>query len=155
MDALKQWLVSIIAAAMAGTFVMSVSPRGSMDKTVRAIVGMFVVAAVCIPVLKISRADFSEYTFEQYGYSESELNELEDFVISTCKKTVSEEIYALAKENKINITGIETDIEYNAEKCIIIHAIKVLVESKDNVLFSDFCTTLEEKLGVPVTVNAE
>ena len=50
LEVLRQWALSLIIASAAGTFAMVLSPRGSMDKTVRVVVGIFVVRGACAAV---------------------------------------------------------------------------------------------------------
>ena len=53
MDAVRQWAICLIAAAAAGTFAAAVIPGGSMEKTVKAVAGIFVVVAVCSPLAEL------------------------------------------------------------------------------------------------------
>ena len=56
-DAFKQWAVSLIICALGGALISLLSPRGSMEKTLRAVIGIFVVSAICTPLLKLKKSD--------------------------------------------------------------------------------------------------
>ena len=98
MDAFRQWILCIIFAAAAGTFACAVSPRGSTDKTVRAVVGIFVVSAICAP---LSAFDFEEIILPVFADSynaETENEEIDDYIVSVCKSAVESEVVQSAAD---------------------------------------------------------
>lgn len=156
MNELRQWAVCLIIAAVAGTFVMVISPRGSMDKTVRAVVGVFVVAVICAPLAEladnpISVEAISGFDFSEVSYSDEELRES---VILSLENAVKEQVEIAAVEMNVTAEEIYAEMDFNAENCIIIHSITVKISEDYSEKALQLSKILEERLGVPITVNA-
>lgn len=155
MDAFRQWILCIIFAAAAGTFACAVSPRGSTDKTVRAVVGIFVVSAICAP---LSSFDFEEIILPAFADSynaETENEEIDDYIIYACKSAVESEIMQSASDFGIAVESIAADVGIDDDKCIIIHDIQIKIQTNKAGSKSDFLKSIEEKLGVTVTLTAD
>lgn len=155
MDALRQWALSLIVAAAAGTFVMVISPRGSMDKTVRAVVGIFVVAAICSPLAGFAKSDFSLNAMADFEYNEHDSAEnLQEYAVSVCRNAAEKRIVSAADSMGVKVNEICVDVDINTNGCIIIHDVTVEINKEYSAKKSDFSALLEDKLGVSVTVNA-
>lgn len=155
MDALRQWAMCLITAGVAGAFVMAISPRGSMDKTVRAVIGVFTVAVICISLTELELSYFSVESFAAFDDCEVNTDELNAQLIALCKKSVESQIKSAAKELGADIESVEAELSVDSDGCIIIHEISIKIanaSSSDAVELSD---NLEKKLGVAVTVNTE
>lgn len=156
MDALRQWALCLIIAAAAGTFVMSVSPRGSMDKTVRAVVGIFVVAAICSPLAELIKSDLTVEAMADYEYeADGGAEDLQEYMLDVCREAAENQIVSAAEESGISVEEIFINADIDADNCIIIHGITVAVSAETADKSSDFSAVLEEALGVPVTVITE
>lgn len=157
MNELKQWVLCLIVAAVAGSFVMVISPRGSMDKTVRAVVGIFVVAVICAPLTELKDAEISLGAMKNFGYeTASDSDErLHESVISSLKSAVNEQVKTVADELGITAEEICADLDLNSENCIIIHSLTVKISESSSDKTSYFSDILQERFGVPITVNAE
>ena len=157
MNELRQWVLCLIIAAVAGTFVMVISPRGSMDKTVRAVVGIFVVAAICAPVAQLKDKQISVEALADFEFSQAPAadKELKDYMLSSLKNAVDSQVRKASEEIGITTEKIFAEMKYNAENCIIIHSITVEIPEKFAKKSSELSEILEERLGVPVAVNAE
>lgn len=156
MDALRQWALCLIIAAAAGTFVISVSPRGSMDKTVRAVVGIFVVAAICSPLADLIKSDFTVEAMADYEYEADDgAEDLQEYMLSVCREAAEEKIISAAEESGVSVEEIFINADIDADNCIIIHGITVTVSAETSDKSAGFSAILEETLGVPVTVTTE
>lgn len=155
MDVLRQWAVSLIIAAAAGTFAMIVSPRGSMDKTIRAVVGIFVVAVICSPLTEIKENGFSVEAFAEYDLETDNIAALREQLVSACRNAVETQINREAQELEIAVESVEADLSVDAENCIIIHNITVNIADGFKEKAELLSEILQEKLGVPVQVEFE
>ena len=153
MDAFRQWTLCVIIAAAAGTFACALSPRGATDKTVRAVVGIFVVCAICAP---LSELDFEEITLpafaDSYNAKIEDIN-MDEYILSACTSTVESEIMLSATEYGIAVEGILVDAEVDENKCVIIHSVCIKIPSGIADYQADFLKSVEKKLGVPVTID--
>lgn len=158
MDILKSWALCLIAAAAAGTLATVIVPRGSMDKTVRAVIGIFVVAVICSPLAEIKEFDLFADAFSDYkaAFSDnSHTREMQDYMIEMMKNTVNSEIKKIADEFKTEIKSVVCDISADNSNCINIHKIDIVINKSDYLDEEEFSDKISEKLGVPVSVAAE
>lgn len=155
MDELSQWALCLIIGAAAGTFVMAVSPRGSMDKTVRAVVGMFVVAAICSPLAELLKADFAADAFAVFENEMQNEDDMRDYLLEAYRTELEKRIVTAARERGTEIEEIFISAYIDADDCIIIQEITVAVASEHSAQSGELSRFLSERLGVNVTVNAE
>ncbi len=153
MEVLRQWCVCLVVAAAAGTFAMTIAPKGSMDKTMRAVIGIFVVSVICAPVAQINKTDFSVEAFADYDFEYDNTEELEDYVISACKSAIERSIRAETEAFGTQPVSVWIQLSADDENCIIIHEIAIRVTDSSDKINSELAEKLEEKLGVPVEVE--
>ena len=152
MDALKDWAICLIIGAAAATLVVSVSPRGSVDKTVRAVVGIFVVAAICTPLAKLLKTDFSAENFGVYDFSVSEAENMKGYVLDIYKNEIQKRVISAAEDYGVTIEKIFISADIDAEGCIIIHKISIETDEPELAESSDFLRFVSQKTGFDVTV---
>ncbi len=156
MDEIRQWALCLIIGSLAGTVVIAVSPRGSTDKTVKAVVGIFVVAAICTPLANILKSDLSVYALADYEYeSEKNSDSINEYMISVCQDTVNTHTYRIAEDMEITVREICIDMNIDSNNCMIIHDVTVTVAEENKDKSQEFSRELSNALGVSVTVNAE
>ena len=152
MEALRQWAISLIICGIGATIISLLSPRGTMEKTLRAVIGIFIVSTVCMPLAKLKNAEdfLPVFSFEsETFYSES----LEEQMLEACKVTIGKVIDDTAKELNITEYDVDADVQTSEEYCIIIQRIHIRVYDCDSATAADFESVLQNKLGVSVAVE--
>ncbi len=155
MDALKQWALCLIIGAAAATLVVSVSPRGSVDKTVRAVVGIFVVAAICAPLAKLAETDFSADAFVSYDFSEYGAEDMNGYVLDLYKSELEKSILSTADDYGVSVEKIFISMDIDAEGCIIIHKIDTVISESELLNKAEFSRLISQKTGFDITVITE
>ena len=158
MEMLKEMSFCLMISAAAGTLVTVLVPKGAMDKTVKAVVGIFVVAAVCSPfygaenkvLISDAFADFEEYDFDELDAKEMN-NALVDTFVTVLKNRIEE----FASERDIRVSSLDADLYVDEENCINIHKITVTIEKYENVNLEELSREISDELGVPVDVTKE
>lgn len=148
MDEFRQWAICLIIAAVACTLVTVISPRGSVDKTVKAVAGVFVVAVICAPLADLPDFEFAftdEKTTQSYDY------EAEEKIVELYGEAVSQRVAELADEKGVQVISVETDVSLDENGCIIIH--KIAVEVADCDSEEELEKSLSESLGATVDVR--
>lgn len=154
-DAFKQWAVSLIICALGGTLISLLSPRGSMEKTLRAVIGIFVVSSICTPLLKLKKTDVLLPAFVAEAVADTDTADLEAQMENACKNTIGKTVDAVMNSVGIKNYEIETAVDMDENYCIIIQDIEIKIHSKYNGSVEGIETTVQEKLGVPVKVICE
>lgn len=154
-DALRQWAVSLIICALGGTVISLLSPRGSMEKTLRAVIGIFVVSALCTPLMKLKKANTLLPAFVAYTEPEIQMQNLNGQMVSACKETIGKVVDEVLGAVGIDDYSVESNVDIDKEYRIIIQNIQVAVSSENNVSVGKIQAELCERLGVPVVVICE
>ncbi len=152
MDGLRQWALCLIISAAAVAFVTIITPRGSTDKTVRAVAGIFVVSAIFTPLADMS---FDFVAVNAAEYADVQNNDLSDSVLDACRNAAENAILSVADEKGVTVEKVCTDAYIDAGNCIIIQSVTVTVSTDNAEKAEELEAVFGNALGVPVEVNAE
>ncbi len=158
MDFIKNTVLCLIAAASVGTVAMVLVPRGAMDKTLRAVIGIFVVAVVCSPLSELQNGNLTVNAFadfEESNFNKSYSEDMNSALINTFRTALDYSLNEIAAELKIEIASVDTDISVDDEQCIIIHEITITVTGSELYNMEELSRIISEKLGLPVDVSEE
>ena len=148
MDFLRQWAVSLIISAAAVTAVIILTPRGSTDKTVKAVASIFVISVIFTPFTQMK---IEIPAFEWADYDEEVNTNLNEAVLSVCRNAVEDSLTRRAAELNVALDEICINADINTEGCIIIHEISVTVKGGSCDL-QKLSGELSEAAGVQVAV---
>lgn len=155
-DTLKQWAVSLIICAIGGTVISLLSPRGSMEKTLRAVIGIFVVSAICTPLLKFGKTELRLPAFAADAAEICvEADNLLEQTEKACKETVGRVVSDVMASAKIDGYEVETNVDIDENYCIIIQSIYVTLDSENSGSAAGIKAELQKRLGVPVEIICE
>lgn len=152
MDELRQWSISLIIAAVAGTVITVISPRGSADKIMRTVTGIFVVASVAVPLMQVDISDVSAQSF--FEYSDSDVGysyELEQQLVDACKTALENQIIMAASQVGADVKSVESELSVDENGCIIIH--KIVIKIANTTAKDELENLLEQETGIRVTVR--
>ena len=151
MEGLKQWLISLIFSAAAGALITVISPKGSNDKTLKTVVGIFIISSIFLPLTKMNLSDFSFPAFA--NELKIEQGEEGDFVVEMLEEELYKTVSETAEEFNCKISGVEIDAGYDEDNCIIIQEIAVYYTSGETENIQMAAAETEKRLGVPVRVG--
>ncbi len=158
MDFLKNTALGLIAAAAAGTLATVIVPRGSMDKTLRAVVGIFVVAVICSPFAQISETELIDGAFvksDEILSDDSYTAEMQEKMIGFFNSEIDSNVKEIASELNINVVSVNSEITVDENHCINIHKIVVNISDCETSAKESLSVKISENLGVPAEVIAE
>ena len=158
MELLKEISFCLIISAAAGTLVTVLVPRGAMDKTVRAVVGIFVVAAVCSPLYGVDKKDLVSDVFSDFGeydFDESYAEDMNNVLIDTFVTALEKSVYEFASERNLKISSLDADLSVGDDGCINIHNITVVIENCRSYDNTELSRKISDELGIPVDVTEE
>ena len=158
MEFLRNTALCLIAAAAAGTLATVIVPRGSMDKTLRAAVGIFVVAVICSPFAEISEYVQIEDAFaslSEVSTDESYTEDMKKRMLEIFESAIKTDIEEIASQLNIDVVSVETDTDFDEDCCINIHKIVVKINGCESSEKEYLSVKISENLGVPAEVIAE
>ncbi len=153
MDAFRQWALCLIISAAAGTFVCAVSPRGSVEKAVRTVAGIFVVAAVCTPLTKLEKNAFDIPAFVEFAAVPDYGESLEEHMTDSLKKSISKQIVDVAEKYSVAICDVFVNAYLDEYNSIIIQDIQIEINSELPGCVLQFQSEAEDVLGVPISIR--
>lgn len=131
------------------------SPRGSMEKTLRAVIGIFVVSAICTPLLKLKNTQAVLPAFVAEAVSDADTKSLESQIENACKNTIGKVIDDVMKSAEIENYEVETDVNMDENYCVIIQDVRIKIHSMSNSHVAEIEAIMQERLGVPVKIICE
>lgn len=152
MDMLRQWLISLVFAALAGTLISVISPKGSTEKTLKTVVGIFIIAAICSPLSELESADFSLPVFAQNNSVQIE-EDMSDYFAQALEKEVGGRLSECAESLNIEIDDVVIKAETDENSCIIIHEVLIIIQNYEYESAQKAAEALSEELGMPVTLT--
>lgn len=153
MAVLKSWALCVIISALAGTVISLLMPKGSMEKTMRAVVGVFMVSSVCLPLVRLNVTEEIEAVFSASDFGENYAENMGDYVVSEYENTIKEAVESAALESGVSDYEIVADVSSDKNGCIIIHEITVKTEDENVESIAALERLLKEKFGFPVSVR--
>lgn len=151
MEAVRQWAICLLASAVVGAFACIVMPNGSVEKTIKVVSGIFVIAAVCSPLADLSMRDFAQTAAQTEGEYPVNAQALEDGTLNMYDSTIRDAIYDTAQACGACIKEISVELDMN-DNCIIIHNVTVELEETQNEKTEKFGETVRERLGFPIDI---
>lgn len=142
--------MSLIVSAAAVTVVIILTPRGSTDKTVRAVASIFVISVIFAPFSKIKN-DFPAFESVE-NYDVEAYCELSDYVLEMCRDAVETALVQKASELNVVVEKIYINANINTDGCIIIHDVSLSAILPDGYDLQEISSAFGETAGVPVTV---
>lgn len=114
MDFLKQWILSISFAALSGTLVYFISPKGSTRRVMRTVIAMFLLLAIALPFADLGRVTLSaEQETQNAAHQAADLEDrLARQVYDTTEAALRNTVQTALERREINFGQIviNTDI---------------------------------------------
>ena len=149
MEIIKQWSLTLVAAAAVSTLVLFIAPSGNAEKSVKAVVGIFVVAAVCSPLAGLFGGE-EKLVFSPQSDFSFDADTVEEIYKEQIEKEMKSQIEDAAEEFGVRIISFEAEVGTDELGCIIIHKIVVDIDTENKADGDDFIRHIENKLGVTV-----
>ena len=106
METVNQWALTVAVAAVVGAIINMLSPKGSLGKSVRTAVSLFMLIAMLSPfVSEIDFSDFLSFSAAQYNG-----NDISETVKDEMKASVETEIRRILSDCGINSADVSIDI---------------------------------------------
>ena len=147
MENIHAWAVGMCAAAIIGSVSALLTPSGSMEKSMKTVISIFLICAVVLPFFKNKIAvnnDISTYFAESEEDAFSITNEVGDQTESYLKTLIRE----ILQKNGITCEDIDIQIETN-EESVNVKSITVYRPNKDA---ETVCGILKKEAGIEVNV---
>lgn len=147
MEQIKNWALGVTAAAIIGAVVLVITPKGSIEKTVRVAVSLFLMCALLNPF--VTGIDFSEISEGLKEVPDGvDTSDAYSAVEKQTEEAISDEILKICSDCGIKNAAVNIDVRMNGENNLSVESVEISAESEYEPLFSSAEKQLEEKLGI-------
>ncbi len=156
MDDIKKWALCVTLCAFAGAVVYILAPKGVLEKPMRTVVSLFIIAAIFSPFLNGEGIDLNLLSTID-SIDTQQKTDIEELIDEQVEKSVADvakaEIEAVLKENNIKDGQISIITDISDDGSIIIKEAGVTVGSKYKSIQNDLSKDLKERLGLDIEVS--
>ncbi len=153
METLRLWITGLCIGAITGSLILFLSPSGATAKSIRTIVGVFLICVTVMPILSgKEKIDFS------LDIPENEYNQNQTDIINTAgeqlKSEIEEDIINQLQSVGAEVQRVDTDININGDE-ISVEKITVILKKEDMQKASQIKALIKENLGLITEVEYE
>ncbi len=150
MDFIKSWTLTIVTAAVIGSIIVTLTPSGETEKTVRTVVSLFLLVSFFLPFIKENNVGLltqgNQPLFETAPEFDS--NEL---MSDMMKNEVTRLVAEVLDSHSVQYTEINVDISVSDNE---IKADKITVVTQEKIKNTDILIKeIEEKTGLIVGIE--
>ena len=156
METFKSWAVSSVTAAAVVTVISLLSPSGNLEKSIKFIIALFLIAAFIIP---FSNSDIAFESFDinrgiKEIIDENELNnEVKKNVEDSLENAVETEISAYLSGVDIDYVSVEVKVSVDKDNNIYTQSISIILSEK--ILTYELEKFVSERFGIKPDVKFE
>lgn len=152
-EALRSWVFGITLCAMAGTVIFVLVPRGSMEKSMRSVLSLFMIYVIASPLLKLKDLRIDTDSFEKsYSQSAEQYAEvIEKRMLDAADEAICKAILSSVPRLDNGSTQIVVKSALNGENSVYIESIKIYLNGS-GIAASQVKSELSEKLGLTAEV---
>ena len=154
---MTEWAFSVCVAAVVGAAAEMFSPEGSTKRIFKLCVTVFFICCLFSPLLGIAadiiqNEDFAdEFINGQADEWMSEENSLDkeygQYVVDEFKRNIEDIVRDALKEIKINNAEVEVSVNIDADNCISITEVEVILSEDVRELGADVAFAIKKRIG--------
>ena len=148
MDTVRQWALTVAVSAAAGGIVYMLSPKGSLGRSVRTAVSLFMLIAMLSPF--VGQIDFS--SFPALPSEQTETADLTDAVTDEMKTAVEAEIRQILRQNGIKAETVSINISIDGDNTMTVDKIEITADgASENIRNAE--KMIKSEIGADVKIE--
>jgi len=145
METVKQWAMTVAISSVAGAIVLMLAPDGTVKKSVRTAVSLFLIVVMISPFVKgIELSDFDIEFDTQY-----EQPDMSDTVAQQMKAALTKKVDEILTECGIKSAQINIDVSVDGEN-MTVDKIEIVADSGD---FATAENRIKTEIGADVKIG--
>lgn len=145
METVKQWAMTVAISSVAGAIVLMLAPDGTVKKSVRTAVSLFLIVVIISPFVKgIELSDFDIEFDTQY-----EQPDMSDTVAQQMKAALAKKVDEILTECGIKSAQINIDVSVDGEN-MTVDKIEIVADSGD---FATAENRIKTEIGADVKIG--
>ncbi len=151
MESVKNWILTIVTAAVAGSVILMISPTGNMQKNVKTVISLFLLMAFMLPM---ARGAIPQFDWDDtLVISENSIFENSDQILrGITSSEVENSVAEILNDNNIAYYDIDAQFTINDNE---INITKIVIELNTNnsVTVETVKSVIKEELGNDVDIE--
>ncbi len=154
MKSIQQWTSIICIASIICIIIELMLPPGKMEKTMRMVLGIFMVCALISPIKNLKKLNFniSNITTEAIKDKFEFTNKINSQLTNLAEDNVRVLILSILKEKGISPKKVDIFMDTNEDNCISIIKSKIYVSKEEAELVNNIKSLIESKLKIETEV---
>ena len=115
---LKEWLICITLCCIGCSLVYVLAPRGAMEKTMKTVISLFIIAAMFSPLTQLTKGTLIKRSAEEITYEYAE--QVNSALLSASQEAVRLTVYECLPEldNGVSVIDVSTGIDGENTVCV-------------------------------------
>lgn len=153
MSSVQQWAWSLCLLILICTVVQYIIPSGAMERSIRLVLGGFVVLGIIMPITNLVQSTDWDFSWEvDTAVTEAYIDQSNALLLEQSKRNVEALAAVELQKKEINYRKIEITMDTNADNCIVIDKAVVMIGVQDAAEAEWIRETMVSALGIPTEV---
>ncbi|HZJ78838.1 MAG TPA: hypothetical protein VFD52_08580 [Clostridia bacterium] len=156
MDEVKKWALCVTFSTFIGAIIYIFSPKGALDKSMRTVISVFILAALLSPLINGNGVDFQTFS-SMYSVQPNKETDIEQLVNEQIKQGIvnitKAEIEAVLAQNNIDNGQILIITDISEDGSIIIKQVEIILDNNSNINTCELSQKIKKKLGLNIDVS--
>lgn len=153
MAAVQQWSWSLCLLVLISTIIQYVLPSGTMERSMKLVLGGFVVLGMIVPITKMVQSADWDFTLEtNTAATDSYLEQINEEILTQAQANVTAVIAENLQQMGVQPENIAVVMDTNEDNCIVIEKAVIRIAVSDAKKAEQIRETLQSTLGIQAEV---
>ena len=153
MSSVQQWAWSLCLMILICTLVQYIIPAGAMERSVRLVLGGFVVLGIITPITNLVQSANWDFSWEaETVVTENYIDQSNQILLEQAKANVTVLVARELQRKEIDYKNMEITMDTNEDNCIVIDKAVVTIGVKDAADAEWIRETIVSALGIQTEV---
>ncbi|MBQ8229044.1 MAG: hypothetical protein IJZ88_08550 [Clostridia bacterium] len=149
MDTIRLWISGLTVSAVVGAVVLVLAPEGSVGKSVKTMVSVFIISSILLPLMKNKELQ-TDFDFA-VGTTAIDDEKILDTVSASFEKKLARSVEDILLQNGIHTHQVSIDIKTNKDE-ISVEKVSVELEKESSDKTEEAKTLLNDRLQISAEV---
>lgn len=151
MSFIKTWVITVVVSSIVGVVVHVVSPAGSIEKSVKTAVSLFILCAFLSPFA--SSMKIEDFDIGEIAPVPSDNGKANEIILTKLRLDITDKIEKIFQEHNITDETISMDIRLNNDGEIVIDRVLIVVNQESSASLTELKNDVYSALGLNIEIE--
>lgn len=153
MSSVQQWASGLCLLVLAATVVQYLLPHGTMVRSMRLVLGAFLLLGILSPLTTLVRSDDWQIDWSVSSFEEGALiDSANKALIEESRKKITELVAIQAQRENVRCEWIDVSMDITEDNCIAITGVTLTIGEADGARAETLRQSIESALGIKTEV---